>query len=614
MTLESRSAARRLVLTGLVLWAVAAAAYLGLRTIFGDRPVTVHVRWAPSVDEPTRQRLERRYHLTQPEPREGRTFGYALTNLSTDNVRSLILDPAVEDTHHLHRTAFRAGYFAPRLDFVTPTPAIPSGLEFLTIAGVLGGLASIVLALVGTAVPALARRPVLAARQAFLDPLATSRNLARRLVSWTAQRIPLASAEASALFRVVFGSALVWLVFRQPVALDAATNPSNVLSPLHALMLRPLAAPWVTAWLGAWVATSGTLFIIGCFARTSFAALSGGVLVWATLRTANTTYHEVCALLLALLALQGARWSDAWSVDAWRRGIQSPPLGTSREYGYVMWAPSLALGIAYAAAALAKLRDGGLDWILNGTVKYHFLSDADQAMVDWGLAVGQHPWLAVVLSFGAIAIESLVIVGVVARAYRYRLLAGAASLGLVSGFVLLQGLFWPAWWILLLSFLPWHLVKSDRVVRTAQRDGIPVLAVALALAIAGQQVVVSWLRLEGSPIFSTYDMYSTTYTSPAEYEFKADQTYWMVGLDRAEQAVRCRVSRGEADLIVRERREGRRTVTDQLLHRCFPASMTIHSVFVEASRTQIDWVGWRPLDEPIRTRLTDPISIVVPAS
>ena len=31
-------------------------------------------------------------------------------------------------------------------------------------------------------------------------------------------------------------------------------------------------------------------------------------------------------------------------------------------------------------------------------------------------------------------------------------------LSLLVGFEVFQGLWWPAWWILLLSFLPWHLL------------------------------------------------------------------------------------------------------------------------------------------------------------
>ena len=238
--------------------------------------------------------------------------------------------------------------------------------------------------------------------------------------------------------------------------------------------------------------------------------------------------------------------------------------GTPKEYGYTVWVPGLVLGVVFAAAAVAKLRDAGVAWILNGTVKYHFLSDSVQAMVDWGLWIGRHHWLSVLLSFGAIAIETLVIVGVLAGAYRYRFAAGVAALGLLMGFTLFQGLFWPGWWILLLSFLPWHSgqltvrLKPDasgpdtdgRSVRLqADRGAFPRAPVFVVMSLIALQLGVSLLRLEVSPLLSTYDMYATTYGSPAEYEQKAGQAYWIIGVDEEAQSHRCRITRAEADAI-----------------------------------------------------------------
>ena len=148
----------RLVVTGLVCWALAGTAYAVLRLTFGDRPVRIHVRWTPTVGDAARLQLERRYRLARAEPREARTFGYALTDRSHDNIRNLVLDPAVEDTHNIHRTAFRVGYFTPRLSYGTPNPGIPVGLEFLSVLGFLGGLTSISLGLLERAAPAAVKK------------------------------------------------------------------------------------------------------------------------------------------------------------------------------------------------------------------------------------------------------------------------------------------------------------------------------------------------------------------------------------------------------------------------------------------------------------------------
>jgi len=557
VTPHAGSVTRRLVLTSLLLGLVAGAVFGAKHVVFGDRPAFVHVRWSLSVDDTARAQLERTYHLAQPELKEPRTFAYSLTNLSGENIRRLVLDPAVEDTHNIHRTQFRVGYFSPRLPYITPHPWFPAGLEALT--GLFGfaALLSIGLACLGVVAPSRVRGPTLAARQAFLEPGASARAATTGIATWVLRRIPSASAEAAAAFRIVFGALLVYLTLTRPVSASMALHPSNVLSSGHDLLLQGVAAaPWIAHGLPLWIALWGTLFVVGAFTRTAFACLTLGVVGWAALYTTTTSYHTVSALLLALFALQGSRWGDAWSVDAWRRSDRATTRATPQEYGYATWAPAFVLGVAYFAAAFAKVRDVGPAWILNGTVKYHFLSDSSQAMVDWGLRVGHYPRVAVALSFGAIAVEALVVLGVLAGAYRYRLAAGIGTLCLLSGFAALQGLFWPGWWVLLLSFLPWHLVRPgaggypQSTTRAPARR--PRLVPLLVVALVGQQVIVSLLRIEGSPVLSSYDMYSTTYASPEDYEKNAGAAYWVVGLDDAGRTHRCRITLADAEAVGRE--------------------------------------------------------------
>lgn len=621
MSQDARRVARRLVVSGLLLWGLAGMVYSVLRLTSGERPVYVHVRWDPAVGDAARQRLEQQYSLSGPEPKGDRTFGYALTDRSRENVRGLVLDPAAEDTHQIHRTAFRVGHWAPRLPYATSTPSIPVGLEFVTVLCFLGGLASIGLALLGLAAPGRIRGRLLGVRNAFLDPPGAGRRAVAHTASWVAGRIPAASAESVALFRILFGSALLMILLTSPVRAGWAADPTNVVSPAQALMLRILVdAPWVAEWLQPWVVFWGAMFVAGAFARAAFACLSIGVLAWAVLYTTGTTHHTVSALLLTLIALLGSRWSDAWSVDAWRRRAQPPSRGTPQQYGYTVWVPGLVLGVVFAAAAFAKLRDGGLAWILNGTVKYHFLSDSTDALVDWGLQIGRYQWLAVLLSFGAIATEALVIVGVASRGYRYRLIAGGAALCLLLGFLLLQGIFWPAWWVLLLSFLPWHLVRAtagfpasaaamDAASRAVPSGRLPTAAIVMVLALAAQQVAVSLLTLEVSPVLSTYDMYSTTYGSPAEYEEKAGQAYWIVGVDDAGHAHRCAITQIEAGTITRDGVSAAGRFPAPLLRRCFGPSTRIQHASVEASRIQVDWTRWKRLEEPLRTRITEPMAL-----
>jgi hypothetical protein len=613
------SPAYRLVLTGLLCWALAGTAYAALWLTFGDRPVYVHVRWAPSVDDTARQRLERHYSLALAEPKEDRTFGYALLDRSHENIRNLVLDSEIEDTHQIHRTAFRVGYFAQRLPYVTSAPTVPAGLELLTLLSFVIGLVAFGFALLGIAAPALVRGPILTVRNALLDPFGTCRRLSATLLFWVAGRIPDASAESAALFRIVFGSAVLILVLTRPVLGVWLDDPANLVSSAQRLVLQTLFvdAPWGDGWLQPWVAFWGVLFVVGAFARTAFAGLTVGVVAWAMLYTTRTTHHTVTALMLALLALQGSRWGDAWSVDAWRRRARPCSRATPQHYGYIVWAPALVLGIVYAAAALAKLGNSGFAWILNGTVKYHFLSDSHQAMVEWGPQIGFYPWLAVLLSFGAIAIELLIVVGVCSRDYRSRLVAGGGALSLLAGFAIFQGVLWPAWWILTLSFLPWHLATPGALSQApaptrSMSPGLhsgrfPKLAVFMVLALVAQQLVVSLLKIESSPVLSTYDMYSTSYGSPADYEQKAGQQYWIVGLDSSAQAHRCRISQVDADTIAGDVTPAR-LLTGPILRSCFAPSIRLQSISVESTRVHVDWARWR-LEEPVRILLAGPIAL-----
>jgi len=133
----------RLFVVGVILLLAAAATYGVLRLTYGERPAYVHVRWAATVDASAREPLERIYGLTRPELREGRTWGYYLIDLSADNIRRLVTNPAAEDTHNLHRTAFRVWRTAPRAPYLGSKPAwLATLLEFLIRAFLgLGGLA-----------------------------------------------------------------------------------------------------------------------------------------------------------------------------------------------------------------------------------------------------------------------------------------------------------------------------------------------------------------------------------------------------------------------------------------------------------------------------------------
>ena len=142
---------RRLLFGGVLLWVLAAAAYGTLRLTYGRRPAYVNVRWATTVDGATREQVERAYRLTRGEHREGRTWGYYLTDLSVSNIRGLVESPTVEDTHQIHRTAFRVWRTATRGAYLSARPAWIAGmLEFLVPALLAVGALALVVGLFNT--------------------------------------------------------------------------------------------------------------------------------------------------------------------------------------------------------------------------------------------------------------------------------------------------------------------------------------------------------------------------------------------------------------------------------------------------------------------------------
>jgi len=600
---DRRRTSAWLLLVGVAFTVGGAATYSVLRAAFGDRPAHINVRWSPATTPDVQLRLEQQYHLTYGQRTEGRTFSYDLTDLSQNNIRAMVLDGNVEDTHYIHRTAYRIWRFAPRSKYHDGGEKWGPFLEATVV--VFGLIAAIAFVLaVGERVlpPRLAARMPL--RKTFISPGDAARSLLRSIVG----RIPAGSAEQVAVFRVVFGVALLALFLQQRVAPAFVFQSTNALTPLHEWLLTPFVrAPGLTLWVLPWLLFWSGFFIAGAASRFSFLMVTIGAFAWATVMTTRLGYHMVSALLVALLCLIPSRWGDAWSVDAWwkRRNSRLPVRTASpQEYGYTIWMPGVVVGVIFAAAAIAKLHESGIAWILNGTVKYHFLSDAASAPLDWGLRVGLYPKLAVALSFGAILIESTIVFGSFARRYVYRAIAGIAGVSLLTGFALFQGLFWPAWWLLLISFLPWHrLVRRSMPAQSSNASAADVARMRLqpliVIVFVAQQLIVSALSLEAGPAVSTYGMYSNTYDSPEAYESQSTTSYWLTSSGGGQ----CSVNEGAARAVASARSgsgdASAPSARDAVL-RCFGTTDLSH-VEAEQRRARIDWKRWRPAGE---TRLT----------
>jgi hypothetical protein len=199
-------------LTGALLaWGVAVAAYVTLRVNF-DRAPVIHVRWAPTVTDRIRARLEKRFDLAGAEQESGRTWVYFLRSPSSSNIRDLVKHPGVEDTHYVDRLSFSVSPSAERRGpYITAGPWrwIPGLLYALTVALFIAGAVALSVAIA----PAAASGVVAVFSPARAELISvTSRTAARRdllvlggalVLVWVYYVVQLReAAEESAAFRV----------------------------------------------------------------------------------------------------------------------------------------------------------------------------------------------------------------------------------------------------------------------------------------------------------------------------------------------------------------------------------------------------------------------------
>jgi len=528
---SSLPAVSPVILRSVVALALAAGLLAVTPWALGSYALRVHVRWSGETTTQGREDLERQLGLAHPTELGPQTFRYLLTDSSTAGIRALVAHPAVADTHYLDRAAFAPAPEQALYEWVDGR-AGRSGLVFRPIAIGLAwllaafGIASAAVAVLLTARPAaihprqgsgghagILPSPI---RTIVFTPL-TALGIAGRAIAAFLQRgIPVASPEAAGAFRIVFGACALAIAVGAPVG--AGGSGSAVAETLARYGGLVSALP-------PWLIVSGVLFIAGVATRVSYAAFVAAFVTWATLSTLRGGSHATASLAMALVALLPSRWGDGLSVDAWLRPHAARAPG--RRYGFSIWAPGFVLGIAFAAAAWSKVKAGPV-WIMNGTVKYHFVTDAPDAYVDWGVRLTRHnDTLAIALSAAVVVVEALLITAAFSRSRLHTSLLAAGAVLLFGGFVLFQGVVWPGWWVLFLSFLPWErLTRSPAAIAARKAPAATALtaprATALQLAaiitVALQQWYVSGVSLEVPPLLSSYDMYSASYDSWEQYE------------------------------------------------------------------------------------------------
>ena len=392
--------------------AAALLATVALSILFGTRLldravpiVRIGIRWQPGVGEQARAYAARQFSFYEIRPDGEDVWVCLLADTSAANIQGLLASPAIADVAGVSRTNRQ-----------------PDGIDRI---GPLAWLA--------------ARYPNLKTEAAFDAP---------RIVRWAAV-VPLFvfCLLAALLWRE---SGRAWLVERIPLGSPAAMGMFRIalaISWALAVETIPETRPGIRA-------ESLVLLVPFGLGIAPRLALVGLAWVWLPGATHDTSMPAKTLLLLAMVP-----WSDGISVTETVRRLfgRSVPPVERRIYGLATWIPVLMMGLAYAAAAFAKLDETGLRWITDGVVRYFFVIDAPNAPTGLGRVVASSDWLSVVLAAGAVLAEASIIAAALYSRPLVVLATGVGALALHAGFWWFQGVWWPAWWAMLPAFLPWSV-------------------------------------------------------------------------------------------------------------------------------------------------------------
>lgn len=408
------------------------------------RPQRINVRWADAVTPSMREEREIRFRLSDPRHDSERTWSYIPQDTSNDNIRQLVRDTAVEDTHNIDRTRF---------ELIDEGPSLLRPMWFTLWSTMLGLIAAV-----------LAQRR--SASQ--LDTIARTLGIWYRTVqSFLTRAVPDLSARALGVFRMFWAALLFVMLMSTPLTLEAGVPPSDGELGwrwLHWMAMRPdLMASLKGATLSLLV-----LFAVGLFARVAYLLAAAGMVVWILvwIESQHSNAHVWLPMFLTIVCLIPVPWGDALSLDErLRRRLRAdgvfPAVPHSRAYGFAVWIPGFVLGSLWASAAYAKLQTSGLEWISGAAVKYHWVIDSRYAPTEWGLWIASHHAAAVIMSFCGVFFEAIFIASVFVKSHQWRFALTSTGLALLVGFYLFQGVFWLPWWLVFISFaMPWGAVSN----------------------------------------------------------------------------------------------------------------------------------------------------------
>jgi hypothetical protein len=183
-----------------------------------------------------------------------------------------------------------------------------------------------------------------------------------------------APAERLAALRIAVGVfSLCYLVLRLPVFLRLRERPASDFVgvgvfrwldgplPDAAITFGVVAAvvSGVGFIAGAWFVVSGPIFAVTMLGLTTYRSSWGQLL------------HFENLMVLHLVILAVAASVDAWSVDAHRRRVRGRRDDAPHDYSSPLRLACIVVVLSYVIAGFAKLRYGGLEWIVGDALRNH---------------------------------------------------------------------------------------------------------------------------------------------------------------------------------------------------------------------------------------------------
>lgn len=222
-----------------------------------------------------------------------------------------------------------------------------------------------------------------------------------------------APPERLAAMRILLGVfSLSYLAIRVHVFVELGERDAGRFDPVGALawMHTPQPRPVVVAVVVITV-VSGIGFAAGAWYRLTGPIHAVGFLLLATYRSSwgqLLHFENMIVLLLVVVALAPA--ANAWSIDARRLGPQGPRRDPVA-YGWPLRLACVVVCSTYVIAGIAKLRLGGVDWVVGDSLRNHVAYSATRLELLGGspsplaALVVPHAWLFPPLATFALAVE-----------------------------------------------------------------------------------------------------------------------------------------------------------------------------------------------------------------